>query len=120
MNDPVQSNEGAVAGSSPVPCSPPQILGDWYECAPYGEQVPRDLPDLMIKFLAANGKATSEEEAWEMIAETDYDHPWTLLFECIFCEAVRYTILHLENAGVIPENVEGQAVLPGPVKSKQG
>lgn len=85
-----------------------ELLGDWYECAPYGEQVPDDLQRLLAQFLTENGKPTDDAEAWCIISESTPDDTWLKLFECIFAEGARFAMQTLENRDLLRENSPDQ------------
>jgi len=73
------------------------LISEWYECAPYGEQIPNDLPQLLKEFCNRYGNLDAAEIliAFE---EAEPDDPILNLFECIFSEAAHFTITGLSNA----------------------
>lgn len=79
-----------------------EILGDWYECSPYGEQVPLQLPEFMVAFLKQHGGTMDEEAAWELISTAAPGSPWLNLFECIFKEGARFAMCALDARDLLP------------------
>lgn len=74
-----------------------ELISKWCECAPYGEQVPEDLPRLFREFAVKHGHR-SEEEMWYAFMSVSVDDPMNRLFECIFAAAARFTIDRLADA----------------------
>lgn len=82
------------------------LLENWYEGSAYGEHVPKELPKLVVDFIEEHGmRVITEETAWEIISETTAEQSWWKLFECIFEQGMKYTMLELENRELLRENV---------------
>lgn len=81
-----------------------ELLGNWYEASAYGDHVPKELPKLMVAFLAEFGATITEDIAWEIISESTPDDSWIKLFECIFAEGAEYTMQTLANRALLREN----------------
>jgi hypothetical protein len=58
--------------------------GGWYECAPYGEQTPKDLPALLLAFVSKYAGLREESEVEKVLDSAEGDDPVWLLFDCIF------------------------------------
>lgn len=85
-----------------------KLMGGWYECAPYGEQVPKELPKLMTAFLREHtGTDMDEAMAWEIIDESTPDDSWVRLFECIFLAGSEYALAQ----DVMKERNDAHAIL---------
>ena len=83
------------------------LLENWYEGSAYGEHVPKELPKLVVDFIEEHGmRVITEETAWEIISETSAEQSWWKLFECIFEQGMKYTMLELENRELLRENAE--------------
>lgn len=81
------------------------LLENWYEGSAYGEHVPKELPKLVVDFIEEHGmRVITEETAWEIISETTAEQSWWKLFECIFEQGMKYTMLELENRELLREN----------------
>ena len=82
-----------------------ELLENWYEGSAYGEHVPKELPKLVVDFIEEHGmRVITEETAWEIISETSAEQSWWKLFECIFEQGMKYTMLELENRELLREN----------------
>jgi len=82
-----------------------QALGDYYECAPYGEQIPDELPNLLNQVAhemveICKDPELDESDFWYYIAGAQTDAPWTQLFECIFRLGARHAIEEVSTADV--------------------
>jgi hypothetical protein len=94
------------ATEKPMLPSMGNLLADWYESAPYGEQTPPDLPGKLVKLLAEYGVTIDEEDAWQHITGAVQTSPWANLFGCIFDEGAKYTLRVLEDRDLIRHNSE--------------
>jgi len=66
-----------------------------------------ELPKLVVDFIEEHGmRVITEETAWEIISETSAEQSWWKLFECIFEQGMKYTMLELENRELLRENAE--------------
>ncbi len=74
-----------------------ELIQKWYECAPYGEQVPAELPRLFVEFCTRYG-GFDEEAMDRAFSEAEYDDPMLTLFECIFRDAADFTIRRIADA----------------------
>lgn len=74
-----------------------ELLGKWYECAPYGEQVPDELPRLFAEFCQHHGQR-DEDGMWDAFSNADPEDPILRLFECIFAEGAAFAINRLSDA----------------------
>ena len=73
-------------------------MDDWYECAPYGEQIPKILDLRISEYLAANGKTMTPDECWNEMMESEAGSPWWQLFECIFVAGMEYAAGKIDGA----------------------
>ncbi|MES2923705.1 MAG: hypothetical protein V4819_19275 [Verrucomicrobiota bacterium] len=83
-----------------------QLMADWYECAAYGDQVPKELPSLLSRLLTEHGNPTDDGKAWDIITESAPDEAWCQLFECVFLEGARYALSQMANAVFDGDNVK--------------
>ncbi len=85
--------------SAETPCSRfvLDILSDWYECAPYGEQIPKDLPKLFAEFCQRHG-GKDEDGMWEAFTEAEPDDPILKLFECIWRDGAEFAVGRIADA----------------------
>ncbi len=74
-----------------------KLLEHWYEASAYGDHVPKELPKLIVEFLAEHGTKIDEDRAWEIISESTRDDTWIKLFECLFAEGAKYAMQPLEE-----------------------
>jgi hypothetical protein len=73
------------------------LIAKWNECAPYGDQVPKELPRLLADFCAKHG-LLNEDGMWDAFMKSAPDDPLCRLFECIFTEAAIFTTRRLADA----------------------
>ncbi len=78
----------AHASAPAMPEITGRLLRDFYECQPYGEQIPEELEGLVTAF---EGRLDKEEPIWET-------NQWQALFGCIFRTGVEYTVGQVDNA----------------------
>lgn len=74
-----------------------ELLGKWYECAPYGEQIPEDLPKQFAAFVAAHhGKG--EEAMFDAFTNSSPEDPMLVVFETIFTLGSTFAIARMADA----------------------
>lgn len=89
--------------TKPLTSVPPEdafardLISRWYECAPYGEQVPPELPKLLTRFCNKHGSLNEEGMSDAFHDAVDGD-PILELFECIFATAATFTVTSMANA----------------------
>lgn len=73
------------------------LLAKWNESAPYGEQIPVDLPKQLADF-AATHSGKDAEAMFEAFTTSDPEDPMNVLFDAIFTLAAEFTIARLADA----------------------
>lgn len=74
-----------------------ELFTNWCESSPYGEQVPRDWPELMAEF-AEKHAHKGRDQMEELFCEGDVDEPFEKLLESIFATSCSFVIQSLREA----------------------